>query len=111
MEEIVARTQFFIEEVKTALHEQNVRRLKTEMASLLHEVEQLKEYILQTGSPEQQEILQEHKELFTRLAVCAQYHIAPVEEEHLGKHQQQFFDTWYTTLVPQLNALQRLLED
>ena len=111
MDEIVARTKFFIDEVKTALYEQNIRSLKTDMASLLQEIEYLKEYILHAGSQEQQELLREHYELFARLAVCAQYHILPIEEEHIQQRQQEFFDNWYNTLVPQLNALQRLLED
>ena len=110
MDKIVARTRFFIDETKTALHEQNLRHLKTDMASLLDELHHLKEHIEHAGTKEQQKILQEHNELFTRLAVCFQYHLAPVEEEHLQEHQQEFFSNWYSTLVPQLNALKRLLE-
>ncbi len=108
MDEIVARTKFFIDETKASLQQKNLRNLKSDILNLLDEIECLKEYILNTGSQEQQKILKEHHELFERLAVCAQYHILPVEEEHM---QQEFFDTWYNTLTPQLNALQKLLED
>ncbi len=110
MDEIVERAKFFIDEVHLSLVNQNVRSLKSDLHSLLHELFELQKEVRCNGTEEQLQAIIDNHKTFTSLESGFVSFVQKLDQEHVQGKEKEFFEEFTKLFAPHLNTVQQLLE-